>query len=48
MPSLTRTEAAARGSVLTVRSYLVDLDLTTGADTFRSSTTIAFDATAGL
>ncbi|MBV9822546.1 MAG: aminopeptidase N, partial [Actinobacteria bacterium] len=47
MPSLTRTEAAARGSVLTVRSYLVDLDLTTGADTFRSVTTIAFDAQPG-
>ncbi|MEO6503352.1 MAG: aminopeptidase N [Jatrophihabitantaceae bacterium] len=47
MPSLTRTEAAERGAVLTVRSYLVDLDLTTGADTFRSSTTISFDARPG-
>ncbi len=47
MPSLTRTEAAERGAVLTVRSYLVDLDLTTGADTFRSNTTIAFDARPG-
>ncbi len=47
MPSLTRTEAAERGSVLTVHSYLVDLDLTTGADTFRSTTTIAFDARPG-
>jgi hypothetical protein len=47
MPSLTRTEAAERGAVLTVRSYQVDLDLTTGAETFRSSTTIAFDARPG-
>jgi aminopeptidase N len=44
MPSLTRTEAAERSAVLTVRSYQVDLDLTTGAETFRSSTTITFDA----
>lgn len=47
MPSLTRAEAAERGAVLTVGSYLVDLDLTTGADTFRSSTTISFDARPG-
>ncbi|MDQ1745269.1 MAG: aminopeptidase [Pseudonocardiales bacterium] len=47
MPSLTRTEAAERGAVLTVRSYLVDLDLTTGAETFRSNTTIVFDARPG-
>ncbi|HEX8078626.1 MAG TPA: aminopeptidase N [Jatrophihabitans sp.] len=47
MPSLTRTEAAERGAVLTVGSYLIDLDLTTGADTFRSSTTISFDARPG-
>jgi aminopeptidase N len=47
MPSLTRTEAAERGAVLTVRSYQVDLDLTTGAETFRSSTVIAFDARPG-
>ncbi|HEV2887553.1 MAG TPA: aminopeptidase N [Jatrophihabitans sp.] len=47
MPSLTRTEAAERGAVLTVRSYLVDLDLTTGSETFTSSTTITFDARPG-
>jgi aminopeptidase N len=47
MPSLTRTEAAERSAVLTVRSYQVDLDLTTGPETFRSSTTIAFDARPG-
>ena len=47
MPSLTRTEAAERGAVLTVRSYQVDLDLTTGAETFRSVSVIAFDARPG-
>ncbi|WP_038841446.1 aminopeptidase N [Salinispora arenicola] len=45
MPSLTRAEAVGRSSGLHVRSYHVDLDLTTGADTFRSRTRITFDAT---
>ena len=44
MPSLTRTEAASRTALLHVRSYHVDLDLTTGPTTYRSRTTIAFDA----
>src|SRR5690349_270441 len=44
MPSLARTEAAERGALLSVRSYRIDLDLTTGPDTFRSTTTVKFDA----
>src|SRR3954453_22195768 len=47
MPSLTRAEAAERSAVLTVESYQVDLDLTTGDQVFRSTTTIAFGATEG-
>jgi aminopeptidase N len=43
---LTRIEAAERGRLLNVRSYQVDLDLTTGATTFRSTTRILFDASA--
>ncbi|WP_435217276.1 aminopeptidase N [Streptomyces sp. bgisy034] len=44
MPSLTREEARERGSLLLVRAYCVDLDLTSGSDTFRSTTKIRFDA----
>ena len=47
MPSLTRAEAADRSAVLNVASYQVDLDLTTGEEVFRSTTTIGFGATAG-
>jgi aminopeptidase N len=43
MPSLTRIEAAERTELLSTRSYHVELDLTR-PDTFRSTTTIAFDA----
>jgi aminopeptidase N len=46
MPSLTPTEAATRAAALTVRSYDVDLDLTTGDRTFASTTRIVFAATA--
>ena len=42
MLSLTRTEAAARTALLDVTSYRVDLDLTTGTETFASRTTIKF------
>ena len=42
MPSLTRVEAAERTALLEVRSYRVELDLAARADTFRSTTTIAF------
>lgn len=45
MPTLTRAEAAERSALLTVHSYEVDLDLT-GSDSFRSATTISFDARA--
>src|SRR3954454_667421 len=47
MPSLTRAEAAERSAALTVDSYQVDLDLTTGDQVFRSTTTITFGANAG-
>lgn len=43
MPSLTRIEATERTELLSTRSYHVELDLTQ-PDTFRSTTTIAFDA----
>src|SRR5262245_134429 len=45
MPSLTRIEAAARSALLHVHSYEVELDLTAGPATFRSTTTVQFDAT---
>jgi aminopeptidase N len=45
MPSLTRVEAAERSALLEISSYHVELDLTTGADTFRSTTTIFFRST---
>src|SRR2546430_141353 len=48
MPGLTHAEATERGTLLRVRSYAVDLDLTGGQETFRSTTRIVFDAhTAG-
>ncbi|MGS2617561.1 aminopeptidase N [Micromonospora sp. LZ34] len=47
MPSLTRVEATARGAAITVESYQVDLDLTGGAERFRSHVTIRFRATPG-
>ncbi|MDL4774171.1 aminopeptidase N [Actinomadura xylanilytica] len=45
MPSLTRAEAASRSSLLAVSDYHVELDLTSGAETFRSCTTVTFTAT---
>ncbi|KFZ81418.1 aminopeptidase N [Amycolatopsis sp. MJM2582] len=47
MPSLTQAEAKERGALLRIRSYRVDLDLTTGDETFRSTTRILFDASPG-
>src|SRR3954452_4171931 len=41
--NLTRDEARDRARLLTVESYEVDLDLTTGAETFVSDTTVRFD-----
>src|SRR5690606_6535362 len=45
--NLTRLEAQERSAVLSVESYDVALDLTTGEETFRSTTTVAFTAEAG-
>jgi aminopeptidase N len=40
--NLTRDEARARAEILDVESYTVDLDLTTSATTFGSTTVIRF------
>lgn len=45
--NLTRIEAQERAALVTVTSYDVTLDLTTGPTTFASTTTVAFSATAG-
>ena len=42
MPGQTRTEAAERARLLTVHAYDVELDLTTGAETFESVSRIRF------
>ncbi|MFM9443999.1 aminopeptidase N [Streptomyces acidiscabies] len=47
MSVLTRDEALSRAELLDVRSYAVDLDLTTGDETFESLTVIRFAARAG-
>ncbi|HYQ66105.1 aminopeptidase N [Actinophytocola sp.] len=47
MRSLTHAEAVERGTLLRVRSYRVDLDLTTGDETFRSTTRVVFEAGTG-
>jgi aminopeptidase N len=47
MPSLTRAEATARAAAVTPESYEIDLDLTAGAETFRSRTVVRFTATPG-
>ncbi|MEV3856250.1 aminopeptidase N [Streptomyces sp. NPDC050095] len=44
MPVLTRDEAQTRARLIDVERYTVDLDLTTGADTFDSRTAIRFTA----
>ncbi|MEE2031857.1 aminopeptidase N [Rhodococcus chondri] len=51
-PNLTREQAAQRAAVLTVDNYRIELDLTDGTGapgttTFRSITTVRFDATEG-
>ena len=43
--NLTRDEASARAALLDVTSYAVELDLTTGEETFGSTTTISFTCT---
>lgn len=45
--NLTRIEAQERKAILDVQSYDVALDLTTGAEVFRSTTTVRFTATPG-
>ena len=42
--NITRAEARQRSDLLTVDSYLVDLDLTGTGPTFRSTTTCCFSA----
>jgi len=45
--NLTRAEAEERAEHITVSSYEIDLDLTTGPEVFRSTTVLRFDAEAG-
>src|SRR5690348_1911416 len=46
--NLTRTEAQERKALLTgVESYVIDLDLTRGAEVFGSTTTVTFSAKPG-
>jgi aminopeptidase N len=45
--NLTRIEAQERAALVTVTSYDVTLDLTTGPTTFASTTTVVFGAVAG-
>ncbi|UYP20428.1 aminopeptidase N [Rhodococcus sp. Z13] len=51
-PNLTREQAAERAAILDVHNYAIVLDLTDGSgapgtETFRSVTTVTFDATEG-
>ncbi|MDR5699875.1 aminopeptidase N [Agromyces aerolatus] len=45
--NLTRIEAEERAALVTVHDYDVVLDVTTGPDVFRSTTTVRFSATEG-
>ncbi|RNE59121.1 aminopeptidase N [Cryobacterium tepidiphilum] len=45
--NLTRVEAQERSALITVHDYDVTLDLTTGPETFSSTTTVRFTAKAG-
>jgi aminopeptidase N len=45
--NLTRLEAQERFAVVAVQSYAVALDVTTGPETFRSTTTVSFTALDG-
>jgi aminopeptidase N len=52
LPNLTRDQAVERAALVTVDNYRIDLDLTNGdgkpgEGTFRSVTTVTFDALAG-
>ncbi|WP_084130346.1 aminopeptidase N [Demequina sp. NBRC 110055] len=45
--NLTRAEAEARAAIVSTEAYAVELDLTTSEETFRSTSTVRFGATAG-
>jgi len=45
--NLTRIEASERSSLVQTQSYRVELDLTTGPEVFRSTSTVTFTATPG-
>jgi aminopeptidase N len=45
--NLTRAEAQQRKSIVDVQSYVIDLDLTTGAEVFGSTTVVTFTAKPG-
>jgi aminopeptidase N len=45
--NLTRVEAQGRKALVDVTSYEIDLDLTTGDETFESTTTVVFSAKPG-
>jgi aminopeptidase N len=52
LPNLTRDQAVERAALITVHSYQINLDVTDGSGapgerTFRSTTTVVFDALAG-
>ncbi|WP_179468473.1 aminopeptidase N [Mycolicibacterium vinylchloridicum] len=47
LPNLTRDEAIERAALVTVDNYRIVLDLTTGETTFRSTTTVEFEALPG-
>ena len=52
LPNLTRDQAAERAALVTIDNYRIVLDLTDGRGapgerTFRSTTTVTFDAVAG-
>jgi len=47
LPNLTRDEAIERAALVTVGNYSIVLDLTSGEKTFRSTTTVEFEATPG-
>ncbi len=45
--NLTRDEAIGRAAALRTTAYEIDLDLTTGPQTFRTVTRVTFTATPG-
>ncbi|WP_302786541.1 hypothetical protein [Actinotignum sanguinis] len=45
--NLTRAEAAERAQIVATQNYRIELDLTTGEETFAAVTEIDFEATPG-